>query len=45
LTKAGNEGQGIYHGLGLPEDEVAEDVCRVADPTAALEVSLTERGA
>jgi hypothetical protein len=25
-TKAGNEGQGIYLGLGLSEDEVAEDV-------------------
>lgn len=25
-TKAGNEGQGIYLGLGLPEDEVAENV-------------------
>jgi hypothetical protein len=25
-TKAGNEGQGVYLGLGLPEDEVAEDV-------------------
>ena len=25
-TKAGNEGRGIYSALGLPEDEIAEDV-------------------
>jgi hypothetical protein len=25
-TKAGNEGQGIYSRLGLPEDDMAEDV-------------------
>jgi hypothetical protein len=38
-TKAGKEGQGIYLGLGLPEDEVAEDVWLAPEWTTCDELT------